>query len=202
MVPVAWERDAFNEGYDLSLVDGEIRWRRSKGPPKVGQWRPPTSAALEHARKVARLVRAKLPSLDPGDAESAAVQGLLQAEDRYAPGGPASFQTYSERRIRGAILDDFDATAYRKLGRDHERVSAHTAEVECAAGPPDGSVVDMVAALRRLDERERYVLLMLGAGYRLHELAPELGVSVMRVSQISTGAKRKLRGWESPAKGV
>jgi len=197
---LAWTRDAHGTGYDYTEGDGVLKRRRASGRPKVEEyWYSPSwqDPVLRQARKIAGLVRARFPFLDPGDAESAAVRGALQAQEKFVPGGAASFETYSEKRIRGAILDDMEAGRFvkkrgREKGMDLRRVEL-TEEVEEAEETAAGAYLDTVTALKALDDREQYVLMMLSAGYMLRDLAPELGVTMMRVSQIANEARAKVR---------
>jgi RNA polymerase sigma factor for flagellar operon FliA len=72
----------------------------------------------------ARSISAKLYALRHGDEiefgdyfQNACV-GLLEAIDRYQPGGPASFRTYATYRIEGSILNGIE-----KLTEKHEQLS-------------------------------------------------------------------------------
>jgi RNA polymerase sigma factor (sigma-70 family) len=227
MTLVAWERDAFNQGTDWSLEGGALVRRYAEGTPRSA-WSPPVAVpgyayARDHIHAfVGRLLRASRPGrlrrigLQPEDLVQMGMEGFVQASQRFKPGGGASFKTYSEHRIVGAIkdgLDEADRRRRRGLGHDETELKllsldgldpAADSPRTLAEAVPDRSAgvddadayLDLVRGLSRLDERERWVLLHQGAGYRLHELAPALGVSMMRVSQISTEAKRKLRGWE------
>lgn len=63
-------------------------------------------ASLGQVRSIARRIYRRLPShIAMEDLVSAGVVGLLRAVDHYDPKGEASFSTYAEKRIRGAILD-------------------------------------------------------------------------------------------------
>jgi RNA polymerase sigma factor (sigma-70 family) len=184
---------------------------------------------MEHADKTAwttinRLLRASRPGrlrragLVLEDLHSAAKLGLVKAASRFKFDGPASFKTYSEYAIKGAIIDELDRherMRRRGLGHgggrlelvslDQEMEKEHDASGSShrdhhmpegwtgAEDSPREFYLDMVETMKRLPERERYVLMMLAAGYKLRDLAPELGVTIMRVSQIATEARKKVR---------
>lgn len=78
----------------------------------------------ELVKRIANHLRARLPgSVQMEDLIQAGMLGLLEAARRYDPAQGASFTTFAERRIRGAMLDeirkgDWAPRSVHRKGRD------------------------------------------------------------------------------------
>jgi RNA polymerase sigma factor (sigma-70 family) len=146
------------------------------------------AAHLGHARSVARAARKRwhLPG-DPEDLEQAAMEGLVQAADRWESDGAATFKTYSEHRIRGAVVD-----AARAESRWERMTAGPAADAEAPEGDAD-AWIDVRDGLGALPARTSAVLVRRAEGWTLRELAVPLGVSIMRVSQIASEGRKTLR---------
>jgi RNA polymerase sigma factor (sigma-70 family) len=63
---------------------------------------------LEHrewATRIARYRARRLPAVDPDDAAGEAMLALISAAKRFDPAAGASFRTFADDRIAGAVLD-------------------------------------------------------------------------------------------------
>lgn len=113
--------------------------RLGNGPaprrPK-GRWSPNHSERqrlllenLPEVRHIARRIQARLPPHVPfDDLVHSGVLGLIDAVDKFDPDRSVSFRSYSQFRIRGAILDslrqlDWGPRSLRRLARRIEEAS-------------------------------------------------------------------------------
>jgi RNA polymerase sigma factor (sigma-70 family) len=143
------------------------------------------------------------PSMEWGDVLQSAYIGYLAAIARYDPAQEATFSTYLEYKIRGAILD-----AYRKGRgwRDCTPVKPSFVALEKAADCADDglaldeacAIAEEVQALRdvltRLSERERVILHeYYWEGRPRCDISTSLNLSPARIGQIERQAIRKLR---------
>jgi len=74
-------------------------------------------------RMAYRMARRLPPSVDVGDLIGAGNEGLVRAAAGYDPTAAARFESYAERRIRGAILDElrgWDSVTRHGRRRMHE----------------------------------------------------------------------------------
>ncbi len=88
-------------------------------------------------KRIAYHLLARLPdSVQVDDLIQAGMLGLLEAARRYDPGQGASFTTFAERRIRGAMLDEIRKGDWvpRSLHRKAREVSGAIREVELETG--------------------------------------------------------------------
>lgn len=155
------------------------------------------------ARRVARRLP---PRIDREDLVGVGVLGLMEADARWRPDGGASFKTFAERRIRGAMLDEMRRGAplsRRDLERLEagERVRTYVGEDDLAAiavppAPPRDVFLEarVRAAIRTLPPRERFVVVALHwAGRVQREVGLVLGVTEGRVNQLYHRALGRLR---------
>src|SRR5688500_10297366 len=114
-------------------------------------------AALPFVEQLARRVAATMPqSIDIGDLVQDGVLGLIDAADRFDEGRGIKFETFAERRIRGAMIDALRKDAWPRGVRRQRR------ELEAAR-----------EALRR----------ELGAEPSLADLAAKMGSDEKRLSR-------------------
>lgn len=106
-----------------------------------------TSLANLHAALAFR--RRQQREMDFDDFRHYALVGLIEAVDRYRPGGSASFRTFSSQRIRGAILNGIEKhneahqqMAMRRRLRE-ERIGALQAGSAESGGDPFTRLVDI-----------------------------------------------------------
>ena len=97
------------------------------------------------ATSVARRMPVPLgPLIDRDDAESAGLNGLIDAVDRFDPKRGVPFEAYATVRIRGAILDELRSVDH--LGRADRR-----REREASASDPTSVALVAYAATLSLD---------------------------------------------------
>ncbi|MDQ2694810.1 MAG: sigma-70 family RNA polymerase sigma factor, partial [Pseudomonadota bacterium] len=88
-------------------------------------------------KRIAYHLLARLPdSVQADDLIQAGMLGLLEATRRYDPAQGASFTTFAERRIRGAMLDEIRKGDWvpRSVHRKAREVAAAIRVAETAAG--------------------------------------------------------------------
>lgn len=109
-------------------------------------------------RRVVRRIYRRLPphtrGFDEEDLFSVGVMGLLDAEERYDPSSGASFKTFAEFRIKGAILDEVRRHDFfpRRLRAKANKLARVEAGLERELGRPPRE--DEVAARLELSLEE------------------------------------------------
>ena len=91
----------------------------------------------ELVRRAAHQLMARLPaSVQLDDLIQAGMLGLLEAAQRFDPTKGASFATFADRRVRGAMLDEIrkNAWAPRSLHRKAREIATAIREVEATCG--------------------------------------------------------------------
>ena len=74
--------------------------------PHSGKRNPRIVASIPFVEQLARRVAATMPhSIDIGDLVQDGVIGLMDAARRFDEGRGIKFETFAERRIRGAMID-------------------------------------------------------------------------------------------------
>lgn len=102
---------------------------------------------LPQVRFIAERLAAKLPpSVDKDDLIGAGLLGLLDAVDRYDPSRGVMFKTYSELRVRGAMLDslrdlDWAPRSVRAQARAVE-VICQQIEQECGRAAKEEEIAE------------------------------------------------------------
>jgi RNA polymerase sigma factor for flagellar operon FliA len=125
--------------------------------PQTGKENPRVVASIPFVEQLARRVAATMPhSIDIGDLVQDGVLGLIDAADRFDEGRGIKFETFAERRIRGAMIDALRKDAWPRGVRRQRR------ELEAAR-----------EALRR----------ELGAEPSLADLAAKMGSDEKRLSR-------------------
>jgi RNA polymerase sigma factor for flagellar operon FliA len=142
-------------------------------------------------KHAAQLARRLPPRVTFDEVRSAAFDGLMHAVENFDPDRSATFETFCQRRIRGAVADwlrsrDSQSRAVRLFEKRRSRISESiSAETGRAPAPAD------IAARMRLPVR-RYQELS-----RLSRVGSEVHLSSIesRVERDSSGAGRQ---WEVP----
>jgi RNA polymerase sigma factor for flagellar operon FliA len=96
-----------------------------KAQPKTESNRPRIEASLPFVEALARRMAATMPhSIDLGDLVQDGVIGLIDAARRFEASRGIKFETFAERRIRGAMIDALRKDAWprgvRRLRRELE----------------------------------------------------------------------------------
>src|ERR671918_1479846 len=92
---------------------------------QTGKEHPRVVASLPFVEQLARRVAATMPhSIDVGDLVQDGVIGLIDAAHRFDEGRGIKFETFAERRIRGAMIDALRRDAWprgvRRVRRELE----------------------------------------------------------------------------------
>ena len=111
---------------------------------RTGKENPRVVASLPFVEQLARRVAATMPhSIDIGDLVQDGVIGLIDAAHRFDESRGIKFETFAERRIRGAMIDALrkDALAARRpppapRARGRARAAASRAWMRAVAGRP------------------------------------------------------------------
>ena len=129
---------------------------------------------VDLVRYLALRINSRIPvALDMDDLVHEGIVGLLDAVERFDPSRGASFKTYAEARVRGAMLDslrqkDWRPRSIRVMQRDLDvvvrRLSSTHGRAATEEEIADGMGMD-IDALRRLLEHTRS-----GPMLSLHEL--------------------------------
>src|SRR5688500_20220060 len=117
--------------------------------------RPQPVAATDNTRVVnsipfveqlARRVAATMPhSIDIGDLVQDGVIGLIDAANRFDEGRGIKFETFAERRVRGAMIDALRKDAWpRGVRRQHRELEAAREELRRELGC-EPSLADLAA---------------------------------------------------------
>src|SRR5918995_5912576 len=103
-------------------------------------------AALPFVEQLARRVAATMPqSIDIGDLVQDGVIGLIDAANRFDEGRGIKFETFAERRIRGAMIDALRKDAWpRGVRRQRRELEAAREELRRELGA-EPSLADLAA---------------------------------------------------------
>src|SRR4026209_1707714 len=89
---------------------------------RQGKENPRVVATLPYVEQLARRVAATMPhSIDSGDLVQVGVIGLIDAAHRFDESRGIKFETFAERRIRGAMIDALRKDARPRGGPRHRR---------------------------------------------------------------------------------
>src|SRR5918993_2551696 len=93
--------------------------------PQISAEHPRVVASIPFVEQLARRVAATMPhSIDLGDLVQDGVIGLIDAAERFDEGRGIKFETFAERRVRGAMIDALRKDAWprgvRRVRRELE----------------------------------------------------------------------------------
>lgn len=160
-------------------------------------------------RMLARRMAARLPAhIEADDLVSAGAIGLMDAakkHDQTREGG-ASFKTYAEYRIRGAMLDEIRSMSFTPRSVYERGEQAQLCDVE-EVDIVDRQTVDPVDALAEKDEHERLaaaiqtlpakhrrvLTLYYGDDLTMKEIGEQMHVTESRCCQIHKEALARMR---------
>lgn len=157
------------------------------------------------AIRAAKQYAFKLHRLEWGDFVSWAFIGLRESAIRYDPSKGVSFEQFSYRRIRGAIVDgvrsyrgrfgqhDFN-NGFGQTQSDEESDGYSISAIDNIAvfdiGPDDS---EQIWWMRELPAKERKIIRMMAEGYKQQEIGEALCLSASRISQIIANLKDQIR---------
>jgi RNA polymerase sigma factor for flagellar operon FliA len=121
---------------------------------QTGRENPRVLASIPFVEQLARRVAATMPhSIDIGDLVQDGVIGLIDAAQRFDEGRGIKFETFAERRIRGAMIDALRKDAWpRGVRRQRRELEAarETLRRELGCEP---SLADLAAKLGSDEKR-------------------------------------------------
>ena len=115
---------------------------------------PRVVASIPFVEQLARRVAATMPhSIDIGDLVQDGVIGLIDAADRFDEGRGIKFETFAERRIRGAMIDALRKDAWpRGVRRQRRELEAAREELRRELGA-EPSLADLAAKIGSDEKR-------------------------------------------------
>ena len=122
--------------------------------PPNGKMHPRVVASLPFVEQLARRVAATMPhSIDIGDLVQDGVIGLIDAARRFDEGRGIKFETFAERRIRGAMIDALRKDAWpRGVRRQRRELEAAREELRRELGC-EPSLADLAAKVGSDEKR-------------------------------------------------
>lgn len=120
----------------------------------VDQINPRVEAGLPFVEALARRVAATMPhSIDLGDLVQDGVIGLIDAAKRFEESRGIKFETFAERRVRGAMIDALRKDAWpRGVRRVRRELEAAREKLRLSLGH-EPSLADLAAAVGSDEER-------------------------------------------------
>ena len=114
--------------------------------PQTGSENPRVIASIPFVEQLARRVAATMPhSIDIGDLVQDGVIGLIDAAHRFDEARGIKFETFAERRIRGAMIDALRKDAWpRGVRRQRRELEAAREELRRELGH-EPSLADLAA---------------------------------------------------------
>src|SRR5574339_1059593 len=122
--------------------------------PQTGSENPRVIASIPFVEQLARRVAAKMPhSIDIGDLVQDGVIGLIDAANRFDDERGIKFETFAERRIRGAMIDALRKDAWpRGVRRVRRELEAAREKLRAELGH-EPSLADLAAAVGSDEKR-------------------------------------------------
>jgi RNA polymerase sigma factor for flagellar operon FliA len=122
--------------------------------PQIAVEHPRVVATLPFVEQLARRVAATMPhSIDVGDLVQDGVIGLIDAAHRFDEGRGIKFETFAERRIRGAMIDALRKDAWpRGVRRQRRELEAAREELRRELGC-EPSLSDLAARVGSDEKR-------------------------------------------------
>ena len=122
--------------------------------PQIGTDHPRVLACLPFVEQLARRVAATMPnSIDIGDLVQDGVIGLIDAAHRFDEARGIKFETFAERRVRGAMIDALRKDAWpRGVRRQRRELEAAREELRRELGC-EPSLADLAAKMGSDEKR-------------------------------------------------
>jgi RNA polymerase sigma factor for flagellar operon FliA len=122
--------------------------------PQIGSENPRVIASIPFVDQLARRVAATMPhSIDIGDLVQDGVIGLIDAAQRFDEARGIKFETFAERRIRGAMIDALRKDAWpRGVRRQRRELEAAREELRRELGH-EPSLADLAAKVGSDEKR-------------------------------------------------
>lgn len=122
--------------------------------PQINSENPRVVASIPFVEQLARRVAATMPhSIDIGDLVQDGVIGLIDAAHRFDEARGIKFETFAERRIRGAMIDALRKDAWpRGVRRQRRELEAAREELRRALGH-EPSLADLAAKIGSDEKR-------------------------------------------------
>ena len=122
--------------------------------PQSGKENPRVVAGIPFVERLARRVAATMPhSIDIGDLVQDGVIGLIDAARRFDEGRGIKFETFAERRVRGAMIDALRKDAWpRGVRRQRRELEAAREELRRELGC-EPSLADLAAKVGSDEKR-------------------------------------------------
>jgi RNA polymerase sigma factor for flagellar operon FliA len=122
--------------------------------PRTGKQNPRVLASLPFVEQLARRVAATMPhSIDIGDLIQDGVIGLIDAAHRFDESRGIKFETFAERRIRGAMIDALRKDAWpRGVRRQRRELEAAREQLRRELGC-EPSLADLAAKMGSDEKR-------------------------------------------------
>ena len=122
--------------------------------PQISAEHPRVVASLPFVEQLARRVAATMPhSIDIGDLVQDGVIGLIDAAHRFDESRGIKFETFAERRIRGAMIDALRKDAWpRGVRRQRREIEAAREELRRELGC-EPSLADLAARVGSDEKR-------------------------------------------------
>jgi RNA polymerase sigma factor for flagellar operon FliA len=122
--------------------------------PRTGKPNPRVVASLPFVEQLARRVAATMPhSIDIGDLIQDGVIGLIDASHRFDESRGIKFETFAERRIRGAMIDALRKDAWpRGVRRQRRELEAAREQLRRELGC-EPSLADLAAKMGSDEKR-------------------------------------------------
>jgi RNA polymerase sigma factor for flagellar operon FliA len=122
--------------------------------PEITAEHPRVTASLPFVEQLARRVAATMPhSIDIGDLVQDGVLGLIDAAHRFDEARGIKFETFAERRIRGAMIDALRKDAWpRGVRRQRRELEAAREELRRELGC-EPSLADLAAKVGSDEKR-------------------------------------------------
>src|SRR5213596_1318369 len=122
--------------------------------PRTGKQNPRVVASLPFVEQLARRVAATMPhSIDIGDLIQDGVIGLIDAAHRFDESRGIKFETFAERRVRGAMIDALRRDAWpRGVRRQRRELDAAREALRLELGH-EPSMADLAARVGSDEKR-------------------------------------------------
>src|SRR6266545_6107657 len=122
--------------------------------PQISSDNPRVLAGIPFVEQLARRVAATMPhSIDIGDLVQDGVIGLIDAANRFDEARGIKFETFAERRVRGAMIDALRREAWpRGVRRQRRELEAAREELRRELGC-EPSVADLAAKIGADEKR-------------------------------------------------